>query len=910
VGIYGPPGVGKSALARSVAAAWIARDREVAFVDARATRDFDTLFDALVHALSMPPVAEFEREEVFEQLARALRERSEILVVLDDVERVRPQVAALLTRLQAAPGLRAVVTSRVPVEGVELLALPLRPLEEDAAVALFEARARRARPELRIAQLDANALRALIQQLDRLPLAIELAAARLAIMTPQALLTRLGERLGKRLQLLRPGHAAGARAPMALEEAISISWEMLDAVQKSVLSQCTVFEGGFELAAAEEVVAIDDEKLWVGDVLQSLVLQSLLVTSHDEPTQEMRFTLLESIQEFALAHGDDTQLDGARRRHSEHFYERGRAWAAQVRGQNGEVALACLIGESANINAACERLAPAKAAALTLALEPTFEVRGLLGSYLERIDIRRKKCEGSDGVWPHAREAITRARLLSLAGRLQEALAEIEPALESTAPSTPLRSEALLQRGRILRALGRLQEARADWSRGVEECDSPFWRFQLQNELGLLELNSARFGTTTSGDEEDALARGARLLAEAYELACRNTHALYRARPAVGWALALHETGETARATRLLADELEKQIAAGYRNGELLCRHHMAMLEFYATRYDRALELADEVDHGLAQAGLTARRARNLSYAAIYANAAGRLDEAADFIARALDAAALSGQEVTALVADVQGLMVAWERGDEDTMHAHLDRGRKTADSVGSPGHAAFLDAYEALLLAADGRLETARELGASAIERLRTAAEYRGERGDHVARAWEATLDLSATHVHLEAGRWSRVYEALGAVDGLADLPEDALTAVARRHAQLAAERARADYNLPEAPPSQVLRIGSGGHTFQLGDHDPVDLSRRAPLRRVLGELVERACDGQSSADVDALVAAGWPGEALEPTSAANRVYATIRMLRKQGLDDIIVTDDDGYRLAEGVWIRSEPDS
>lgn len=232
VGIYGPPGVGKSALARRVAAEWTSRDRELAFVDARATRDLDSLLDALVHALSMPPVAELERDEVFEQLRRALQERPELLVVLDDVEQVRLQVAALLGQLRTAPGLRAVVTSRVPVEGAELLALPLRPLDEEAAAALFEARAKRARPEFRAEQLERDSLQALIHQLDHLPLAIELAAARLAIMTPQALVTRLGERLGRRFQLLRPGHGAGERAPMALEEAIAISWEMLDVVQK------------------------------------------------------------------------------------------------------------------------------------------------------------------------------------------------------------------------------------------------------------------------------------------------------------------------------------------------------------------------------------------------------------------------------------------------------------------------------------------------------------------------------------------------------------------------------------------------------------------------------------------------------------------------------------------------------
>jgi predicted ATPase/predicted negative regulator of RcsB-dependent stress response len=916
VGIYGPPGVGKSHLAERLAKTWADRGEQVAVVDGRGMRDLAALLDALVMALGLPPITELDHDDVTTQLGRALSERPRLLVVLDDVGHLRDEVCDLLARLNRDADLRLVVTSRVALEMADVHALALTPLSEEAAAEMFDHHARRARPGFDAAELEGDTLRVLLEHLDRLPLAIELAAARLTILTPQALV----ERLEKRFQLLRPGHAPGQRSPMALDEAIGISWAMLDEVQRATLSQCAIFEGGFELDAAEQIVALDDGG-WVGDVLQSLVLQSLVATKTDARTGEMRFYLLESIQAYALEHADDagldtTGLDATYQRHTDYFSERARAWFERVRGPDGSKALAQLLGETANLTAAFDRLCvdePAAALDLVVCLAPTFEVRGMLGSYLDRLDACRQLQLTDD--WPEAREAASRARLLCLGARLDEALESIDRALECDREShTPALAEMLLYRGQILRGLGRIEEARAAWKRGLAACgeatneatsDEAFWRFQLQNELGLLELNRARFG---ADDQNDALETGAALLGDAYELASQHTHALYRARPTVGWALALHETGEADRALRLLQGELAVQVEADYRSGELLCRHHVAILEFYAGRFDRALELAEQVDRELAEAGLAGRRARNLSYQAIFANAAGRLDEAGEFVGRALDASELTGQEITSLVADVQGLMIAWERGDEAAMRAHLDRACDTAESVGSPGHASFLAAYESFLLAGAGRIDEARARCEEAITQLKSAAEYRrpidAPRWQVVARAWQAVLELSACEFHVDSGNWSRIYDALASVNALERVPDDALTAVARRHARQASERVRREQDLPDEPPSHVLSLGEQGDTFQLDDQPPVDLSSRAPLRRVLIALAERTLAGEPSADVDAVVAAGWPGEDLEAQSAANRVYATIRMLRNLGLKDVIVTDDDGYRLDDDVLV------
>lgn len=907
VGIYGAPGIGKSRLASRVAERWAEEGGSVTFVDGRATTDGASFIDALALRLELPPITHADGEAVITQIARALSERSGLLLVLDDVERHGQEVISLLDNPALSEKARVLLTSRAALQVSGVYHLDLPPLSTATAAELFETLARQARPDFSSSQLPDGVLKALLDRLDHLPLAIVLAAARLTILSPEGLL----ERLDRRFQILRPGHGVHDRSRMALDEAIGISWELLDDLQQITLAQCSVFEGGFDLHAAEHVVDLGQRDCWVGDLLQSLVLQSLVVTGRDD-AGELRFYLLQSVADFARQAADSSLLQAARRRHAGYFFDAAHRWSAQVRGPGGHKPLARLLGESANLMAAFEELRPDepnRALRLLFCLHPTYEVSGHPGTYLERIDsCRRPPAEEVDPTWPLARQALITGAMLASVGHLQEALQAVDEALENPGGDGELSpGESCLWRGRIQRDLGRIDDARGDWERGLEEEDDPVWRLQLLYELGLIELNRARFGANAA-ESTDALGRGTDLLGQAYELARRHTHSLYQARPTVGWALALHESGQSDRALRLLRDETDRQAEMGYRNNELFCLYYLSILEFYSHNFDQALAIAARVDGELAAAGLTARRARNTASMAVYANVAGRLDEAADYVARALDAVESTDQELTALIAEVQGVMLARERNDEAAMRAHIDRALVAAESVGSRSHAAYPLAYDSFLRAAGGDIEEARQICEEAIDRLRDSAEAQRplERPSWqiIADAWRAILELSAADVYLEKGAWPPVYDAFEAVERLAQIPREPLTAVALRQANKIAADVRHRHGLPIHRPTHVLRFSAQGSAFQLDDQPSVDLSRRAPLRRILAALVDNALEHLPAVDLDAVVAAGWPGEDLESQSAANRVYSTIRMLRNMGLQDVIVTDEGGYRLAEDVLV------
>ena len=226
-------------------------------------------------------------------LAEHIGER-ELLLLLDNLEQVVAAAPDLATLVEACPNLRLLVTSRERLRVRGELEYAVAPLASPEAVELFCARAR----------VDADeTIRELCRALDNLPLAIELAAARVSVLTPAQIL----ERLAQRLDLLKGGRDADPRQ-QTLRATIEWSFALLTADEQRLFARLAVFAGGATLEAAQAVVEADL------DTLQSLVDKSL-VRHGDE-----RFWMLETIREFALerleASGEADQL---RRRHAEHF---------------------------------------------------------------------------------------------------------------------------------------------------------------------------------------------------------------------------------------------------------------------------------------------------------------------------------------------------------------------------------------------------------------------------------------------------------------------------------------------------------------------------------------------------------------------------------------------------------------
>lgn len=215
------------------------------------------------------------------------------LIVLDNCEQVIDGVAAWVTDMLAAvPSLRALTTSRTPVAVAGEAVYPLAPLAlQDAAapaVQLFIERARAVRPG---ATLPLEVVERLCTHLDGLPLAIELAAARVRTMTPQ----QIEQRLQDRFALLTTGDRSAPERHRTLEAVIGWSWDLLDEQARRAMTVLAVLPDGFGAEAAAVVLGEP-----VDDVIDRLVSQSLLLVTEGR-TGEVRFRMLETIREYALA---------------------------------------------------------------------------------------------------------------------------------------------------------------------------------------------------------------------------------------------------------------------------------------------------------------------------------------------------------------------------------------------------------------------------------------------------------------------------------------------------------------------------------------------------------------------------------------------------------------------------------
>ncbi|HEX5115543.1 MAG TPA: BTAD domain-containing putative transcriptional regulator [Pseudonocardiaceae bacterium] len=215
------------------------------------------------------------------------------LLVLDNCEHVVRGAADLVGTLVANHGeLRVLTTSRAPLGISSEAVYPLPELTSDASVELFEQRARAARPGV---ALPRDAVRALCAQLDGLPLAVELAAARVRVMS----VDEIARRLDDRFALLRGGARDAPERHHTLHAVIDGSWQLLEPVARAAMRALSIFPGGFGADAARYVVGADD----VLPVLEQLVDQSLLrVTDTEAGT---RYRMVESVREFSATHRDD-----------------------------------------------------------------------------------------------------------------------------------------------------------------------------------------------------------------------------------------------------------------------------------------------------------------------------------------------------------------------------------------------------------------------------------------------------------------------------------------------------------------------------------------------------------------------------------------------------------------------------
>jgi predicted ATPase/class 3 adenylate cyclase/Tfp pilus assembly protein PilF len=505
------------------------------FCDLSEARSLDGIVHAVAHGLDVP----LGKDDPVIQLGHAIAGHGKCMVILDNFEQVTRHAEETLGRwLNRAIAARFLVTTRevLGLPGEEVIALA--PLAPPDAAALFLRRAEAAKPGFEPSPEDQAAIPSLVKLLDGLPLAIELAAARVRVMPPRTLLLRMSERF----KLLS---SAGGRVDRqaTLRAVFDWSWDLLSLPEKAALAQLSVFEGGFTLESVEGILDLSayDNAPWPMDALQSLVQKSLVRQVTDD-----RFDLLVSVQEYAAEHlrtaaryagSGPGALLAAEARHGAYYA-----------GLEEKAAIADACADLDNFVAACRRaVARGSADVAADTLEGAWaglSLRGPFGVGLELASLvrdtpglgasaaakvrwvagRALQASGKDAE-AHTQFAasLTQARevgdrrcecraLIGLAacssytGRMDEARAQFEEALviAREMKDRTLQSDAYNGLGTMEVFLGRTDEARTHLEKALastREAGDTEREGRILGNLGILYINAGRMDEARSYDE-------------------------------------------------------------------------------------------------------------------------------------------------------------------------------------------------------------------------------------------------------------------------------------------------------------------------------------------------------------------------------------------------------------------------
>jgi predicted ATPase/class 3 adenylate cyclase len=342
VTLTGPGGSGKTRLGLQAAAELVDDfPGGVSFVPLASLADSELLAGAIATTLGLRERADASAEEVLVQYIGSQR----TLLLLDNFEQLLPAAATTVARLcLAAPGLTVSITSREPLRIAGEREYPVAPLVPDDAYALFVQCAQAAAPGLDLSDESSTTIEAICSRLDRLPLALELAAARLRILRPPDLL----DRLEHRLPLLTGGARDAPERQRTLQATIAWSYDLLDEEEQRLFAHFGVFTGGASLDAAAEVCGADL------DALESMVDKSLL-RRVEGGGDETRISMLETIREFAVDRLDGRpDANGVRRAHAEYFLGAAERAEPQLRGRDQITTLTRFENDHDNLRAALE----------------------------------------------------------------------------------------------------------------------------------------------------------------------------------------------------------------------------------------------------------------------------------------------------------------------------------------------------------------------------------------------------------------------------------------------------------------------------------------------------------------------------------------------------------------------------
>jgi predicted ATPase/DNA-binding XRE family transcriptional regulator len=628
VTLVGPAGVGKTSLA-----AKLAIERASAYeLDARTVElapiaEPSLVARAVARALQIRESADMTASEAVKGY---LRDRSALLV-LDNLEHLTPAASWIGELLVECPRLTILATSREPLHLRAEHVYTVRPLESNAAVTLFVQRAQMVVADFEVTDANAAAVGTIVEHLEGLPLAIELAAPRLLLLPPKA----LAARLARRLPLLGDGAPDRPRRQQTMHGAIAWSYDLLSEREQRLFRRLSVLQGGGGFEAAVAVAGLDDPERSILIRLAPLVDKNMLSLVEDA-MGEPRVTMLEMLREYAYERlVENGELEDAQRRHAEAVVEFAQRAQRGLSGPEQSSRVARFELEHANIRAALEWAARNGATGLGFRLLGAvwrfWWLHGHVTEGLSWIDRFFGLRAASPADVPDALyAAILRANvvLLSALGNFDDAFASCKEAIEL---QRSLGDDAALANS--LTSLGIIFQFRGEYERAeTAHAEGLGIRRRLGNEAGvatsLSNLSSIAFS-------RNDLARAASLGEESVAIYRRLGHESGLAHALTKIGLVAAAEGNYERAEELFNECLRMQRAVG-NTGSLhyslvnlgAVAHKRGCHELALARYHEALDLLDampsksslakvleDIGFALAAVGDAARGARLLGAA-------------------------------------------------------------------------------------------------------------------------------------------------------------------------------------------------------------------------------------------------------------------------------------------------------
>jgi predicted ATPase/DNA-binding SARP family transcriptional activator/Tfp pilus assembly protein PilF len=581
-----------------------------------------------------------------ETLTRALA-ASECLLLVDNFEQVLSAAPTIARLLEAAPTLKMIVTSRAPLHVAAEREFPVPPLADDEAAELFVTRAQSANPHFEVTDENAADVALLCTRLEGLPLAIELAAARTKLLSPAALLTRLGNRLA----LLTGGRRDAPRHQQTLRTTLDWSYDLLDPDAQLLFARLGVFAGGCTLPSAEAVCGGHGGP--VLDQLATLIDESL-VRSDELDGDEPRFSMLEIVREYAQerlsAAGDNDQV---RRRHLEHFLALAEDAATGLTGSEQITWFARLELEHDNVRAALayalESGDSSSALRIVVAVRRFWQIHGYLAE-------GRQALESVLAATPAVASEL-RANALNGAGILageqgdfEAAHAHFETALNDAHAVSATRTIAnvLVNLGNLAFFRGELDRARDLYTESIEYFASLAdirGQALAKENVGLMAL--------TAGDPAEAMT----WLTSARELARDAGDDRELGAATRSLAAATLELGDAEKTTNLLTESLALAQELGEPHGIAVCLEAFAGLAATLGQVERAATLFGASDTIRASIGAQRQPDSQILYERWLARTLAQLDTKT-YSTRYEDGRALTLDEACALALSAEPALV------------------------------------------------------------------------------------------------------------------------------------------------------------------------------------------------------------------------------------------------------------